>query len=1599
MTSPKIPPSLAVPPRRVPVEATPQTGTLADRSQVASRSMPLAELGGEIGDAEFDPDVVLASLAPYEAPDADVETIPPPITFENERPAHVNLTDSDCKDRLRAIATRLQKSIADDSSSARKAEYSLVASEILALTGEVTAAQSLAVEAIAAQPGSRLAHTQARHLALEAGDLDAVQQLTADEIQTLNDEASLTHIHLWHADFSRIVACDRSAATRSLQAAAQVAPHDAQVNLLQLLDNFASGDPVDLEWVAESPTLAGIFDSIQLLVRLRQGKQFAAPGQTHDALTLLGVSSALTEGDTAGAALQLARFTPLEGSNNALHWLRASLWAARSDTRQSAVDELTELQRDEPAAEVRRALLERSVELRDLELTRRLLLSEVPASNDLESTADDLVLALLAAAPAPFILGCCERLANEDKYAPLTLAAKSLLHENVLHWQEIDEPTRLVTAWAEWLSSTRPSDKVPSAPTLTSNLDAVSDDVVALKQVFALEAARQKLDWSAVAKLVLTLPGDAEPWLPGDQQTVAALFFEAAHDRESAQLAWQDALAARPLRESALRATLDIASPSEKVAILERTATSLNVRDERGVWFMLEAALADASASYEKAEEQLLHAYVLDPTLIVPILMGEDLARKHGEASHVAEWVAKRRELADDVVESALAAVEQALLLWQHDQPAAEACISNALDEASDDATLYELLRQVAPKAAGRSSADALNVSGSEPGAIEQLSQSVAHAAWLGDWHSANEIAISFAGTDTNTVANLWAEQAATSGQSYPKLFDRLFSEARAENDPIVQCELYERLAQLDSNSSSEGNFELWQNAIIERAPDHLPALRALERSFIRLQRWQELAVVAEKLMQQLGGQEALGYCWLAATLHIYAGNWPASEPLLQWAALQEAAPLWALRRWYAHVWSRNDWKSMHSIECRLVDKANYLSDATSLLIRSAQSAQQMQMWNVAANQLKRAIDTSPDNVVAWCMLSTQQLEQGDLAGAAEGFEHLSQICVDQGHRKAFLARAAELWLTLKDDARAESDLEQLVAADSRDSESVEKLTQCYRKSQAHDRLAALLERQIEQVETAAERAPLQIERARCLIALGLTIAADKAVQPVLTAFPDSLEALEIKAEVAAALDDSAEAESIYIRLLELVSDPAWQSGLHRKLGQLYEKLSGRSDAAETAYRKLLELIPDDTQALAALVRLAVGRNDAAEAIRLQSQLMEKSSEPSEQRERYIELAHIHETTAHDRRRAEEVLERARRKWQNDSVVLRAFAAFYQRLGDSAALQVLLERSVTEARRALHTGRFELSLFEVLATVAHLRDEPLAAEAADAVVATLTGQPMDLQGVGLAAFEPRHEESLAPELLNLPLRAMLQKSGWVLDAVSPIDLRAYDVVPLSQVKTSLHERALQLASSFCVDDLQLWVTDKAGCNCLPVQSRPPILLLGQTFLKLASPAVIEFSLMRALKVVQAHMTGLARAAAVDLGPLIAAYLSSYLPDWQPTGVDAKKVEDYRRQLVLQIPQGHDNIMSPLAQDVVVALGNRASQLGEAVCAWGSRTALLALGNPAIALEAMTFAVGSGPLQSTDVAERIKWIARHAEARNVIVFAVSDAYLRLRTQLL
>jgi cellulose synthase operon protein C len=83
----------------------------------------------------------------------------------------------------------------------------------------------------------------------------------------------------------------------------------------------------------------------------------------------------------------------------------------------------------------------------------------------------------------------------------------------------------------------------------------------------------------------------------------------------------------------------------------------------------------------------------------------------------------------------------------------------------------------------------------------------------------------------------------------------------------------------------------------------------------------------------------------------------------------------------------------------------------------------------------------------------------------------------------------------------------------------------------------------------------------------------------------------------------------------------------------------------------------------------------------------------------------------------------------------------------------------------------------------------------------------------------------------------------------------------------------------------------------------------------------------------------------------------------------------------------------LALEVVGSLGSRASQLATALNQWASRTALLAVGNPLTAVRALALASGAEP--PSEGPERLRWLARHAEVRDLAIFSVSDGYAELR----
>ena len=111
-----------------------------------------------------------------------------------------------------------------------------------------------------------------------------------------------------------------------------------------------------------------------------------------------------------------------------------------------------------------------------------------------------------------------------------------------------------------------------------------------------------------------------------------------------------------------------------------------------------------------------------------------------------------------------------------------------------------------------------------------------------------------------------------------------------------------------------------------------------------------------------------------------------------------------------------------------------------------------------------------------------------------------------------------------------------------------------------------------------------------------------------------------------------------------------------------------------------------------------------------------------------------------------------------------------------------------------------------------------------------------------------------------------------------------------------------------------------------------------------------------------------------------------------------EIMEAKARIMQQLPKPIPPDLGALAVEVSGQIDNRVSTVNVAVNSWGSRAALLASGSLLAAIKGIAWAGGhpSGPPVSG--AERATWIGRNADARELVVFTVSDAFLEARIRL-
>jgi lipopolysaccharide biosynthesis regulator YciM len=1532
--------------------------------------------------------------------------IPPPVAFDREEDAGALLLRQQQRDAWVARAEWLKAEAEALDEGPARGRALLTVSELYAMAGEDKLARETAEEAQRQSP-SPLSHRQVRGLMAREGEWAGVLEVLDTETRAAATPAARAHGALFGAEIARITLNDDEGAKKRVEQALRMQPSDPRAHVQRLAEALAAPDPDDNSPVPitrvrlpDAPELAPLSDALHQILAHRAltsatalskhpPKSAPPPASVYEALLRVRASAAANDhGGTVHGLATLGQVGPsLAGGAG---WLAGVLAAARKETRPRSVEALQGVVSGSHGALARRALAARAIELDDAAAARSAMES---AGSDAFSPADRVAIAALTGGGHEDIAAWLEALRNDSDLAPIAGAATAALG---------GPPAAVGSPKARAADALGRALGAKSAEGLRSAIGAFAEAAPesALGKALSLELDVEDGAGGRVALALGSMRDDGD--LDRERTLASAFVAEVAGEKERAKADLELVRATDPRSEAVARAAAAHADAAATAKLIAEHAQSLE-GGTRAAVLLTEAAARLAEAGEDSEAEALLRrAAEADRELSLSYHLGERAARARGDREALVEWIRSRREATEDAVEQAHDLVREALLLSEGDASAAAPLLEGALRARPTDVALREIYERLAPepppdRAAWRE-ARAAEATGME--AARLALEAALDLERSGDLEGAARCAQKAIAAGEAQLAPILAYRTALAGHGANEVVDTLLPRAKEEStDTVERLEIYERLAELDERGRGDSaSALLWRRSILEETPGHLPTLRSVASTLIGAGRDEELDPIALEIARVLEGPESVAHAMLSARLRQKTGSWDETREAVEIAYKHIPRSIWALRQMAAHARAHGELSLALECDRALFERTTRASEAATLSLRASEAALKVGRIEDALAFLAQTIELTPGHVVAHLTLASVLEATSNPAGAAAALEAAANACAAPAERARILYQAALLWQDKASDSmHAREALEAVAAIDPSYEDVFQRLRGIYIADGARAELAALLERRLEQVTDPTERVEMEVLRGRALADVGDAAAAKRALAAALEANPDHVEALGAFADVSAAEEDWSGAEQAWIRLARLNPDPEKQVAIYMRLGALYDEHLPNPERAELAYQEILKRAPNDTGARERLVVLYQKMGDSSRAIEQQTLLVNAAEQPEQKCLRTTELAAIYEAIG-DAKKAESTLLQARKTWPKDDVALGALAKFYLRTGQAQAATVLLDRAAADARRALGTGRFEPYLFSTIATVSDLKNRPDAARVAKAAVAALDGHDAALEGAGASAGDTALDDLLAPDVLTPAFRDLLKRTGPLLDTAVPFDLTAVRAQPLAPQLAEIGDSIRAIAAGYGMPNVQVHVSSVLASVCVPVSTHPPTLVLGHPLVTSNREDVRTFLVHRALKVLQSNAASIARTAPIDLWPLLAAYLKSFSNSWSPQGVDQGKLTDFYGRISRAMPKSVDPQVNVLAAEVIGSIGNRAGTLNTVINGWGNRAGLLAVGDLNVAISGIAWAGGHANQPPASGKERVTWINRNAEARELVVFSVSDAYADARNKL-
>lgn len=1454
------------------------------------------------------------------------------------------------EDELDELAEELAELAREEASALGRGRAWLVSSELWASAGRLDAAKQAAEEAATSAPKLSLAALAWRQLHGDTAPTETREQLLESSARLAGDAATRTHASLLLAESLRTRG-ENERASALLDHASRNSEGDMRIALERVLARLTSGQSsagldmtVDLR--AAAARVSEIFGG--------RPSETTTPG-----LSLVRAERALARGDVVDVARHL-----LATPRAPLQQLGATLLATRPESA-SALDTRVSngvtdgasvasrvaralAERDTAAA---RALLEAAVPDALEPLERALLeaLCQLPSS--VESDGRDSSSASLDASPLlRRVLGL--RVVADAASTFTSLRLGSLLADRSRKADARDLAEQLATRGRE----------------------------VALASSLSFDTHLDAGDFAAAARVLLA---DRNfPLSDARRSLLAAWLFEAAGDAESATELY-----------ASLEADSDLSLAAERG--IERVTTNDGATARAPVDFRVdaeaprleEADLRRALLSPDDAPRQLLDLAERwqEPFLLLAAFFRADrLAR-----SDVRDEASERLEQLDDPVLAASAALRSLV---------DRANGSSATSDGSEDETL------VAFRARHATASEHLPWLGSHLFGIGQRNEGTetTHSNWLLAERIAHDLQrerFSEAFADLNALRARAPTEfvAATERQLGELLLDttRLSEEwltAAKSEDPRSRRRAYEKLFDLDRRRGNASGALLWLRTQIEDFPEDPSALLHLEDELLAARRTDEWEQVRERLAKSLPEPERRAYSIWNGALALARSDLRAArrhlEPLLD----GDAPDLLALRVLSNSALEKRDDEAFlrHGESLFALVSTDLDRVATALGLAFAEArlghVERARHWIRVAAETRA--DLFPVGLAA-AQLAPINAEEEVL----DTLEHLAGISAAAPHRAHFWLDAARLRHERGDVELAIEHYRRVLESEPESASAFNELSEILLERAELEPLADLLEFRIERTSDRAEIFELSLRLADVLIDTAQPEAARRHVERALEITPEDSRALRAHAGLCLDLDDFRAAEGSLVRLRALLPEGAERRAVLRSLGDLYQERLGSLEKAMDAYEAILAETPDDHVVARRLVAVFSDLGLAERATALQTRLIQSVTSEDEKRRGALVLADLYERIGKDSVRAAATLERTRKAWPLDAEVLAALAGFMERQGDAGGRRLLVDRVAKDALRALE-NRLDTGLFDTLVQAADLSEHTSLRDSVQAARTTFLGEPSHFPGGQLKALDPDLDDLLAPAGLPLPLRTLLRKTGAAMDLAFSIDLSALRAQKLTS--GPVVERLTQISSGLGGQAPEVFVAESLGSRCLPFTMHPLRFVVGPRLDELA-PDARDYLMLRAFKLQLLGAGALARSRPEDSWSMLAALLLLFSPTWRPRGVDARKVAQSRALVEQGLARvGYDDDVPVLALETIGALGEQGENLGNVVRALASRAALLAVGSPNAAVLA-TAAGGDKPIPASGP-PRFRWFESHPEAKELLLFSVSDEHARAREQL-